>query len=162
MIADKIAEYLGKNEPILNESIRYEVEKLAGYSFKRQFMTEEAPVSKGQIRLSASGRCPRQNAYAFHGFEKNGNELDGRARITFAMGDYSENLLVNLAKLAGVNLMAVGLQQDEILFNANGSIVKGHPDGYMWHEDEIWLVEFKSMSSFSFARFERGEIDQDI
>jgi hypothetical protein len=159
MIVDKINEYLSKKESVADESLRYEVEKLAGWCFKRQFMTDEQPVIKGKIRLSSAGKCPRQVAYAFHGIEKKGKESDSRAKIIFWTGDLSELTVVALAKLAGCVLMGTGLNQITVKLPVNGSVIEGHPDGVLIHDKEQYLLEIKSMSSFSFARFERGEID---
>ena len=83
MIVDKINEYLSNNNLLLDEALRYEVEKLAGATFKRQFMDNEERDSKGKIYFSSVGRCSRQVAYQFHGFEKKGKEIDGRAKLIF-------------------------------------------------------------------------------
>jgi hypothetical protein len=159
MIVDKINEYLSKKESVLDESLRYEVERLAGWCFKRQFMTDESPASKGKIRLSSCGKCPRQVAYAFHGIEKKGKESDSRAKIIFWTGDLSELTVTALAKLAGCVITGTGLNQITVKLPVNGSVIEGHPDGILIHEKELYLLEIKSMSSFSFARFERGELD---
>jgi len=160
MIVDKINTYLSQRETTLDESLRYEVEKLAGWCFKRQFMTDESPVTKGKIRLSSCGKCPRQVAYAFHGIEKNGKETDSRAKIIFWTGDLAELTITGLAKLAGCCITATGLNQITVKLPVNGSVIEGHPDGLFLHEKELYLLEVKSMSSFSFARFEKGEIDE--
>jgi hypothetical protein len=161
MLVDKVLSYLSQKKLTLNEALRYEVENMAGVSFKRQFMSELEPVTKGKIRLSACGKCPRQNAYKFHGIETKGKEIDSRSRIVFFMGDMAEIAVTNIIKLAGVSLLATGLSQDEIKFQVNGSVVTGHPDGYFWADDELYLLEVKSMSSFSFERFERGDISDE-
>ncbi|MFA5154262.1 MAG: PD-(D/E)XK nuclease family protein, partial [Clostridia bacterium] len=69
-----------------------------------------------------------------------------------------------LAKIAGCKIMATGFNQlsvelpitlgepEEVIY------IKGHPDGILI-DDETYLVECKSMSSFSFEAFERGDID---
>lgn len=161
MIVDKVNLYLSQKDLQVDESLRYEIEKMAGVSFKRQFMSKDEPVTKGKLRLSACGKCPRQNAYKFHGVEPKGKELDGRARMIFFQGDMVECALIGLIRLSGVPLLATGLQQDEIKFQINGATITGHPDGYFWHEDELYLLEVKSMSSYSFERFEKGDISED-
>lgn len=159
MIVDKINAYLSQQGKTLDDSLRLEVEKLAGSVFKRQFMTADEEVSKGLIRLSAVGRCTRQVAYAFHGFEKAGKEIDARAKVVFWTGDLAELTVVALAKLAGCTLMATGLQQIAVKFAVNGATISGHPDGILLADKRLHLVEVKSMSSFSFERFEKGYLD---
>ena len=159
MIVDKIYEYLNAEGKTLDEALRYEVEKLAGASFKRQFMTEENGVSKGVLRLSAVGKCARQLAYAYHGFERKGKEIDARAKIIFFQGDLVELMLASIAKLAGCNLIATGLHQATVELPVNGGFLKGHTDALLIQPGEIYLAEFKSMSSYAFERFEKGFID---
>lgn len=160
MIVEKINDYLSKKALTLDEAIRYEVEKLAGVAFKRQFMASEEKDSKGKIWFSSVGRCARQVAYQFHGFEKKGKEIDGRARMIFWTGDLTELTLVTLAKLAGVNIIAYGLNQVRVELPLNGGSISGRPDGLIVWEKEILLLEVKSMSSYGYAKFERGEIDE--
>lgn len=160
MIVEKIQKYLAENGKTIDEGLRYEVEKMAGWVFKRQFMTDDDAVTKGTIRLSSVGRCPRQVAYAFHGFEKAGKELDQRAKIVFWMGDLVEMTVVNLAKLAGCNLVGTGMNQLSIKMPVNGSMISGHPDGVLFEDKQQFLLEVKSMSSYSFERFLKGDIDK--
>lgn len=159
MIVDKIYTYLSGEGKTLDEVLKYEVEKLAGVSFKRQFMTEENGVARGVLRLSAAGKCARQLAYGYHGFEKKGKEIDARAKIIFFQGDLVELMLASIAKLAGCNLIATGLHQATVKFQVNGTYVEGHADGLLPEPGEIYLAEFKSMSSYAFERFQQGYID---
>lgn len=159
MIIDKIYSYLSQQGKTLDELLKYEVEKLAGVSFKRQFMTEENGASKGVLRLSSAGKCARQLAYGYHGFEKKGKEIDARAKIIFFQGDLTELMLASIAKLAGCNLAATGLHQATVKFAVNGQFVEGHTDGLLIEPGEILLAEYKSMSSYAFERFEQGFID---
>lgn len=158
MIADKINEYLSKNETTINEHLAYQIEKLAGFAFRRQFMTEGSDRS-GIISLSSAGKCPRQIAYSYLGFEKNGKELDGRGRITFFQGDLVELTLMTLARLAGCPIVATGLNQIKVSVKIGDKEVDGHPDGFLISDDGARLVECKSMSSYAFERFENEEID---
>ena len=161
MIVDKINEYLFNNDLVLDDALRYEVEKIAGFSFKKQFMNSEQKDNKGKIWFSSVGKCARQLAYQFHGFEKNGKKIDGRAKLIFWTGDLVEFTIIGLAKLAGVNLIATGLHQLHISLPLNGNEgeISGRPDGLVIQPKEIMLLEVKSFSSFSFKRFEEGEID---
>ena len=154
MIVNKINEYLSKNEMNLDEAIQSEVSKMAGYIFKRQFMTERTE-GKVNLRLSSAGNCPRQLAYGYHNFGKKGKEIDSRAKVIFWMGDLTEMTIVSLAKLAGCNLKHTGLEQTKVEIEVDGIKIAGHPDGIV---DEH-LLEVKSMSSFGFKKFEEGEIN---
>ena len=159
MIVNRINEFLNNQEGIINESLRYEVEKLTGVAFRRQFMDEKTDKAY-TLRLSSAGKCPRQLAYAYHGYEKKGKEIDSRAKIIFFQGDLVEMMIVSLAKLAGCPIIATGFDQATVDFPLNDkTIVKGHPDGLLIHRG-IWLIECKSMSSFAFTRFTKGEIDE--
>jgi hypothetical protein len=162
VIVDKINQYLTEQgNKSVNEYILKEFGELAKFSFQRQFCTnQEEAVSTGKLRLSAAGKCPRALAYAYHGFEKKGKELDSRSAIVFAQGDYVEAMVTQLAKLSGVVLLGIGLNQVNVEMLVKGTKVVGHPDGFMIHNTEMGLFECKSMSSFSFARFEKGEIDE--
>ena len=159
MIVDKIYQYLSAEGKTLDEVLKYEVEKLAGASFKRQFMTEENGVAKGVLRLSSAGKCSRQLAYKYHGLEIKGKAIDARAKIIFFQGDLVELMLASIAKLSGCNIVATGLHQATVDFRVNGQFVKGHTDGLLIEPGEVLLTEFKSMSSYSFDRFLEGYID---
>ena len=162
MIVDKINQYLTEQgNKSVNEYILKEFGELAKFSFQRQFCTNnEEAVSTGKLRLSAAGKCPRALAYAFHGFEKKGKEQDSRSAIVFAQGDYVEAMVTQLAKLSGCVMLGIGLNQVNVKILVKGVEVVGHPDGFIIHNNEMGLFECKSMSSFSFDRFEKGELDE--
>lgn len=157
---DKIDAYLSQKNLTIDEALRYEVEKLAGIAFKRQFMQDEREVSFGQIRLSAAGACPTKNAYAYHGFEKCGKEMDSRAKMIFWLGDLSEMTVVSLAKLAGCTMIATGFNQIKVSIKVNGTEIFGHPDG-LFHSDHLALLEVKSMTSYRFEEFRKGIISEE-
>jgi len=166
MITDRITKYLEENKTTVNDYLSKNVEKLAGHSFQRQFMGKEDKDNndyyKHKLRLSSAGKCPRQVAYKYHGFDKAGKEIDGRAKIIFFQGDLAELMLMNLAKLAGCPVMATGLEQISLFFPVEAGdgihFIEGHPDGYIIDKGCL-LVECKSMSSFGYRKFEKGEID---
>jgi len=162
VIVDKINTYLTeKRNKSINEYIIKEFGEVAKYSFTRQFCSNnEEHDSKGKLRLSSAGKCPRALAYAFHGFEKKGKELDSRSAIVFAQGDYVEAMVTQLAKLSGVVLLGIGLNQVNVKMTVKGAEVVGHPDGFIIHNTQMGLFECKSMSSYNFERFEIGEIDE--
>jgi len=160
MIVDRIHQYLYENELTLNDGLRYEIEKLAGAAFKRQFMDDEVRDSKGKFWVSSLGKCVRQLAYQFHGIEKAGKEIDGRAKIVFWTGDLIEFTVVGLAKLSGVNVIATGLQQMRIELPVTGGFVSGRPDGLILENKITYLLEVKSMSGYGFEKFEHGELEE--
>ena len=161
MICNKINAYLSSKDPkAIDPKIVYEIEKLSGVSFTRQFLTNDVETTAGKLRPSSAGRCPRQQAYAYHGFEKKGKEIDSRAKLIFWAGDLTEMTLLSLAKAAGCCVFATGFNQIRLPVKFNGTEITGHPDGLLLHEGEIYLIEVKSMSSYGFEKFERGEIDE--
>lgn len=160
MIVDKIYTYLNQENKTINEYLAQELGKLAEWSFKRQFMTDDEPASPGKLRLSAAGKCPRALAYAYHGYERNGKQKDPRSCVVFFQGDMVEAMIVQLARLAGCTLLATGLNQITVSIPIGDHVVQGHPDGCILHDQKMGLLEVKSMSSFSFERFEKGEIDE--
>ena len=109
--------------------------------------------------MSAAGKCPRQLAYAYHGFSPNGKEMDSRAYLVFWAGDLTEMTLVALAKVAGCQITATGFGQLKVKLKIGDKEIEGHPDGLILHESELLLLEVKSMSSYSYEKFEKGEID---
>lgn len=158
MIAEQISAYLADTNSTVNEHLAYQIEKLAGYAFRRQFMTQ-AEERTGIITLSSAGKCPRQIAYGLHGLPRNGKEIDGRGRLTFFQGDLVELTLMTLARLAGCPIVGTGLNQITVKVRIGETDIIGHPDGFLISPDGTRLVECKSMSSYAFERFERGEID---
>ena len=162
-IEEKIKQCLNAEGKAFEEGIAYEVGLLARWAFSRQFMMDTKDVAPAKIRLSAAGRCPRSNAYKFHGYAPAGKEMDGRSKLTFFAGDLCELVITQIAKLAlkrfgGGCLIATGRDQATIKLPVNGAMIEGHPDGLYLESKEILILECKSMSSFRFREFERGII----
>jgi len=155
VIVDRILKYLSEEKQEIEGGVKHEVEKLAGYSFQRQFMTNEESDTKGMLRMSSCGKCPRQLAYKFLGIPTEGKEIDGRAKLIFFAGDLCELVITNLAKLAGVILTATGLNQIHLEGKVGEVNVTGHPDGMVLHEGKWYLFECKSMSDYAFDRFQK-------
>lgn len=156
MIINKIQAYLDSNGHEIPEAILEEVSLLARWSFERQFGIKKEFDRK--LRLSSIGKCQRQQAYNILGYENNGKEIDARAKTVFFQGDMAEMAIVQLAKVAGCNLIDCGKEQKTVSLYG----VPGHPDGIFINEfNQKFLLEVKSMSSFSFADFTRGEINED-
>lgn len=102
-----------------------------------------------RLRLSNLGKpCSRQLWMDVNASEL-GEKLHGSTRIKFLIGHIAEAVVLFLAKLAG---HSVTDQQREV--NING--VKGHIDGLVDGE----LVDVKSASPYSFAKFAAGLIPQ--
>jgi hypothetical protein len=163
MIVDKIFWYLNHSEKTLDKALSYEVGQTAQWDFERQFMSEEIDKT-GTIWLSSCGKCPRQLAYSYHGFEKNGKEQDGRAKLTFFAGNIAEIAVTCIGKKAckeakSGSLVAIGKDQLELYLPIEGTVLRGHPDG-LYFENEFYLVECKSMTSWAFDEFEKGIIDE--
>lgn len=161
MIVDRILKFLSEEKQEIEGGARYEVEKLAGYSFQRQFQTNEESDTKGKLRMSSCGKCPRQLAYKFLGIPTEGKEIDGRAKLIFFAGDLCELVITNLAKLAGVILTATGLNQIHLEGKVGEVVVTGHPDGMVLHDGEWHLFECKSMSDYAFDRFQKDSYLDD-
>ena len=159
MIVNKIYDYISKEGKTIDQSVVNEVETLAGICFKKQFMTADQNRD-GKLSISSAGKCPRQQAYAYHGFEKKGKEIDSRAKLVFWAGDLTELTLVSLAKTAGCCLIASGFNQMAVELKINGVTIHGHPDGILLYDGNLLLLEVKSMSSYSYERFENGYIDE--
>jgi|SRR6185436_5090662 len=154
MIVEKIHQYLAGEGKSIEQSILDDIARMSSGSFSRQFGARE---ERGRsLRLSSIGRCPRQSAYSILGFPENGKSIDARARMVFAMGDLTELVVVGLAKAAGCVIESTGDKQSTVQING----VPGHPDGILIDSGKRYLLEVKSMSSFSFKDFERGVLDE--
>lgn len=157
MIVNKINEYLSKQGKTVNDAIADSVAQLAKFNFIRQMMTDDE--RKAGVRLSSCGKCPRAQAYNKHGFDINGKEMDSRSHIVFYMGDVTENMMIHLALLSGVDLVEIGLDQKTVALDIGGVEWLGHPDGTFIDNGSAMNFEAKSMSSFAFRRAEKGELD---
>lgn len=160
MIVDKIAEFL-KNKPstTLEEALSREVGNLAALTFKSKFLENEEYDAKGKIWFSSAGKCARQLAYKFHGIETKGKEFEARAGFLFWMGDLAEAAITTIARAAGCPIVAIGSQQLRAEIKVGDQVVSGRPDG-IYIADEVYMVEVKSMPSYRYEAFEKGQIDQ--
>ena len=157
VIVDKINSY--ESEGSCSEHLLKEIGKLTTYNFKRQFV--DILVDSKGLRLSEAGKCPRQLAYKYHGYEKNGKQIDSRGRTVFYLGDQIELMVFARAKLAGVNIMGTGFDQQTVSLKVGEHTIKGHPDGIVITDKGMMLFECKSMSSFSWKTFDKdGTIDE--
>ena len=108
---------------------------------------EEGPQ---RLRLSSIGKpCVRQLWFGLHA-HLHREPLRPATRLKFLYGDLVETMLRELARKSG---HLVEGEQDEILVNG----VKGHRDCII----DGMLVDVKSASSYSFAKFQDGLRSED-
>ena len=118
------------------------------------------------LRLSGAGKCARANAFALAGVEPDGRGLDGRSRITFALGDCSELIVVHALDEAieavedgRYDLRNIGEDQTRVYLDIGGTVppIPGHPDGIITRDGLPWAVlEVKSTSSFGFSKVRKA------
>ena len=159
MIVDKIFTYITQKEKTLDESLSSQVGYIAKYAFQRQFMLNSERKG-GVLYLSSCGNCQRQQAYKFWDYPVNGKEQDSRSKMVFWLGDLAEFTVIGLAKSAGLQVTACGLNQATVYLRVGDTLIAGHPDGLLLQDGEIILLEVKSMTTYKYKDFERGEIDE--
>lgn len=150
MIVDLLINYLDSQGQQVSEMLLDEVSKMTRNAFARQFGARLP--DKPTLRLSSIGKCPRSLAYGLLGYPKAGKEIDARAKMVFLQGDLVEIAIVALMKQAGLNVTSA---QETIYFDG----VEGHPDGIYTNCIKQYLLEIKSMSSYSFDNFQKGIVD---
>lgn len=155
MIVDRINSYLSTAGVDINEAILEEVANLCKDSFAKQFGKRVERTEPKKPYASSIGKCIRQQAYEVLGFKDEGRELDSRAKMVFFQGDLAEIAMIQLAKVAGCNILDSGKSQVRVELNG----IVGRPDGILDEPPGRVLVEAKSMSSFRFRDFERGILD---
>ena len=153
MIVNLINEFLSKEGQTLDDALLQDVGKLAQNAFRRQFGVREVRSTLG---LSSIGQCLRKQAYKALGYAENGKELDSRAKIVFFMGDLTEMAVLQLARAAGVAITDYGENQASVEIDG----IVGHPDALGTIAGTKYLIEVKSMSSYGFKEFEKGQLDE--
>lgn len=154
MIVDKINKYLTNGRIDTPEQILDDVSRMTRLMFDSQFglPREEDNV----LRLSAIGKCLRQLSYKSIGAPANGKKMDSRSYITFYMGNATETAIIGLISLAGLKVVSTG--DNQAIVEIKG--IQGHPDGIVEVDGIRYLLEVKSMTSYGFADFEKGVIDE--
>lgn len=149
MIVDKIREFLSTCEQGLDDKQLMQV--YGDYIREFQGELQTAILSKllcrysgNNLRLSMIGWCPRKQWYTINDPES--NHVSPELKVRFFYGDMIEELVVLLARMAGVRIEG---SQATVDFNG----VKGHIDGAVLHDGEWYLFECKSMADSSFKRF---------
>lgn len=154
MIIDRIYEYLNEEGKTVDQAILNEATQRFGEVLVRQLMIdrEERP---GQLYVTRfSHPCARKGAYAYHGYQA--EKLQPRAKLTFLIGDAVELAVIATAKLAGCDLRT---ERTRVELDVEGYRASGYADGLLHHEGEIYVVEIKSMSPYSFRRFQKEGYD---
>jgi hypothetical protein len=157
-ITSKLLEYLENPEKKVNKALLEEAAKRLTSAISRQLMEQRQNQKK--LRMSSGGQCMKKQWYAFKGEE--GEPISGRTLNTFLNGDTIEVNLSIIGRLAGLQLMGKPDGEDEIHIAAMPD-VKGHCDDvlYMPDENRYYLVEYKSMSDYSYRKFEKDGLDDE-
>ncbi len=138
----------------LEEGVGYD-EDYREYGAEHAFVLKQRLAPHGGdrprgLRLSSIGKpCVRQLWYGLHA-HLHREPLRPATRLKFLYGDLIETLLLELARASGH--MVEG-EQDEILVNG----IKGHRDCII----DGMLVDVKSASPYSFAKFKNGLRSED-
>lgn len=150
----KILQYLESNDKRLDETLLDEAAKRVKVSFKRQLM-QNRDNAPGKLRMSSGGKCVRQQWYTYKGQE--GEPLSGRTANTFLTGDLLEVGISILGRLAGWQLLGKPDGEEQIVLDG----VNGHFDDllYIPESGEYLIVEYKTMSEYSYRKFETDGMD---
>src|SRR3990167_3090081 len=151
MLVEKIKKWLNSNSPpvstieIRNNAIESAVEEFRGAIIKH-FLDRNKRTGDAVLSASGIGKCTRQSAYYYHGFE--GKPLEARARVTMFVGDVYESLVKLLIKFSG-----------EIVENEQKEInVRGIPGHIDFTHNNV-LFDNKSMSAVGFKIEQESGID---
>lgn len=115
---------------------------------KNHLNNQQDNYKSNGLRASNSGKCTRQLAYLYHGFE--GQKLNWRARLVFKLGHQIEADLVDIAQHYGLTDM-----QRECSLEIAGKAISGHIDGIL-NGDTI--VDFKSCTTYSMKAAKKGDV----
>lgn len=138
---------VGKEEGWFNEPIAQGFSRELGFKLIQDFRPKDTVPS---LRLSQMGpRCPRALWASIHS-PASSETLPPWVRIKFSYGHILEALVIAMAKGAGHDVVG---EQDELVV-----------DGIVGHRDCVidgCIVDVKSASSYSFAKFKDGSISQN-
>lgn len=155
----RINEYLSGKGRTLHETLLAEASKRTTYSFRRQLMVAREDMP-GVLRMSSGGQCIRKQWFRFKGVE--GEPLTARTLNTFLMGDICEVGLSILGRLAGWQLTGKPDGEDQLTTKVGNMEIHGHPDDLLFvpEESKYYLLEYKTMSEYSYRRFEKEGMDE--
>lgn len=136
---------------IVNKLVLEKFGAVAQKTIERQLLSEE----RTQLSMSMLGtRCDRQLQYKVgEHLRTEGEALSASTRLKFMYGDLIEALLLLLARESGHLVQG---EQDELSIGDINPVF-GHRDAVI---DGI-LVDIKSASTFSFAKFKKGLSKED-
>lgn len=132
---------------MLVEQILYLIEK-----------EEKSKTKSSPLRMSASGHCTRQIAYAYHGFEA--EPLAPRAIMVFRLGDKIETEIKDLLIKYPPENYEITTSNDEISFEIDGHKILGHVDGIIKSPIQA-ILEIKSVNTLRFKSLDREGIPSD-
>lgn len=107
------------------------------------------------LRASSSGKCARQLAYQYHGFEA--EKLPARSLMVFRLGDIIESEVKDLIKKYCANLN-ITYPTDTITVTIAGKTITAHVDGLI---DDDTVLEVKSINGMRFKMLDREGIPED-
>ena len=115
-----------------------------------------SPMTNGNIRMSMTENCPRQQVYVALGFEQDYPET-GRSQMAADDGNLHEADVVNRFLQAGYRCWNYGEDQAMVHFQRDGVRFRGHPDLFMeTPEGEVVGVELKGYRDETFRQFVQG------
>jgi hypothetical protein len=147
LIEDIYSTVSGKEKGWFNEQLSNAFAQSVATRLREQL---DGAEYKPTLRLSRMGpQCPRALWHSIHTPER-AEALPPWAIIKYSYGHILEALVLTLAKAAGHDVRG---EQDAVTVDG----IKGHRDAVI----DGCIVDVKSSSSFSFAKFKDGSIKQD-
>jgi len=102
--------------------------------------------------VSDAGKCPRQTYFKFKDYPR--EEPDGRAMRIFDYGDYTHLRLSSVLTSMGiVRALEVDIPPQ--------SDVSGRADAIIGIDNEPYVVDFKTISHFSFSKLDQPKSDHE-
>lgn len=162
MIVDKIMDYLGGNLTEADDARLAVVADRVAKSLKRNMTKTERSAKPRGLSASSPWYCGRRVLYELNNTDR--APLNPRSRIAFLMGDTLEVVGIELARLAGVDVISPGPdgRQHEAVVTVGGNPVACHLD--MTIRDVAGReipVDWKSMADYGFGEFERASQDPE-
>ena len=156
VIVDRIYGYLNEKGKTIDQSILEEVVKRFETVAIRQLM-EDREAKPGRLCVTRFNHpCARKGAYAHRGFDA--EEMVPRAKLNFLIGDAVERAVMATAKLPGCD---IGISNDLAVLEIEGVIFSGYTDGLFLDDRDLYVTEFKKMSSFAYKRVQRQGITDE-
>lgn len=117
-----------------------------------------SPMTNGNIRMSMTESCPRQQAYVAMGFAQDFPET-GRSQMAADDGNLHESDIVARFITAGYRCWNYGDDQAMVYLEQDGVRFRGHPDLFMESPNgEVLGVELKGYRDEVFKAFTQGSV----